>query len=246
MSLEPPTADTDPVDVDGTAVAPSLTTGAVRAQTGSRLTLTCRASGFPRPSVGWFHNATAITSSGRYSISQSTSTSRVTSTLVVTRTEQDDTGDYNCIANSGGSSGGSGVSVDVTGWSSTAICYMAVNISVFGVGVGVPRINRRPTEEPVYGRDSVTTTIGRIGIDVPSGQQLTVGCAATGNPQPAISWFDKDNSIIEDSGRVQVLGDGSLRVSNFERGDAGAYSCRATNSEGTDQEFIDVREAGKK
>ena len=82
-------------------------------------------------------------------------------------------------------------------------------------------------------------------IDVPSGHQLTVGCTATGNPRPTVSWLNNNNRpISESAGRVRVLGDGSLQIANFDSRDAGRYNCRASNSEGSDQEYINVREAG--
>ena len=123
---------------------------------------------------------------------------------------------------------------------------MHVNVFVLILEAGVPRINRRPADEPVYDRKSVDTAIGRADIDVPVDYQLTVACSATGDPQPIISWFDNSNSAIGNTGRIQVTADGSLRISNFESGDAGFYYCRALNSKGTDQEIIQVRQAGRK
>ena len=117
MSLEPPTNDADPVDVDGAVVAPSITTGAVRARTGSQFTLTCRSSGVPRPSITWLHNgAVILDDDDQYFIFESVSSDgTVSSTLTVRNAQQSDAGDFSCVGSSAGSSGAIGTSMDVAG-----------------------------------------------------------------------------------------------------------------------------------
>ncbi|XP_053507253.1 receptor-type tyrosine-protein phosphatase F isoform X2 [Ictalurus furcatus] len=63
----------------------------------------------------------------------------------------------------------------------------------------------------------------------------TMLCAASGNPDPEISWF-KDFlpvDINSSSGRIKQLRSGALQIENSEESDQGKYECVATNSAGT-------------
>nr|XP_057917438.1 receptor-type tyrosine-protein phosphatase F-like isoform X7 [Doryrhamphus excisus] len=60
-------------------------------------------------------------------------------------------------------------------------------------------------------------------------------CAASGNPDPEISWF-KDMlpvDISSSNGRIRQLHSGALQIENSEESDQGKYECVATNSAGT-------------
>ncbi|XP_058274564.1 receptor-type tyrosine-protein phosphatase F isoform X1 [Hemibagrus wyckioides] len=63
----------------------------------------------------------------------------------------------------------------------------------------------------------------------------TMLCAASGNPDPEISWF-KDFlpvDINSSNGRIKQLRSGALQIENSEELDQGKYECVATNSAGT-------------
>ncbi|GFT51976.1 neogenin [Nephila pilipes] len=70
-------------------------------------------------------------------------------------------------------------------------------------------------------------------VVVLKGSDLTLDCAANGNPKPRITWL-KDGSTIDladlDS-RFRIVGSGSLAIENVKEEDAGIYMCRAVNSE---------------
>ncbi|XP_062336829.1 receptor-type tyrosine-protein phosphatase F-like isoform X2 [Osmerus eperlanus] len=60
-------------------------------------------------------------------------------------------------------------------------------------------------------------------------------CAASGNPDPEISWF-KDFlpvDINSSNGRIKQLRSGALQIENSEEMDQGKYECVAMNSAGT-------------
>ncbi|CAG9573386.1 unnamed protein product [Danaus chrysippus] len=63
------------------------------------------------------------------------------------------------------------------------------------------------------------------------GASVTFDCAATGNPKPEIVWLNNGVAIdLNDlDSRFYLVGGGSLRVISSRAGDAGAYTCRATN-----------------
>ncbi|XP_035277747.1 receptor-type tyrosine-protein phosphatase F isoform X7 [Anguilla anguilla] len=63
----------------------------------------------------------------------------------------------------------------------------------------------------------------------------TMLCAASGNPDPEISWF-KDFlpvDISTSNGRIKQLRSGALQIENSEESDQGKYECVAMNSAGT-------------
>ncbi|XP_028832631.1 receptor-type tyrosine-protein phosphatase F-like isoform X4 [Denticeps clupeoides] len=63
----------------------------------------------------------------------------------------------------------------------------------------------------------------------------TLNCAASGNPDPDVSWF-KDFLPVDISGsngRIKLLRSGILQIENSEETDQGKYECVATNSAGT-------------
>ncbi|KAM8839207.1 receptor-type tyrosine-protein phosphatase F isoform 4-T7 [Synchiropus picturatus] len=63
----------------------------------------------------------------------------------------------------------------------------------------------------------------------------TMLCAASGNPDPEISWY-KDMlpvDINSSNGRIKQLRSGALQIENSEESDQGKYECVAMNSAGT-------------
>uniref|UniRef100_A0A1A7WDV9 protein-tyrosine-phosphatase n=1 Tax=Iconisemion striatum TaxID=60296 RepID=A0A1A7WDV9_9TELE len=118
---------------------------------------------------------------------------------------------------------------------------------------------RAPRDENYYecvarnseGEDAVTAKLDIIREDLlplgfPSidmGPQLkvvertktaTMLCAASGTPDPEISWF-KDFLPVDPSlsqGRIKQLRSGALQIENSEETDQGKYECVATNSQG--------------
>ncbi|XP_061653973.1 receptor-type tyrosine-protein phosphatase F-like isoform X13 [Phyllopteryx taeniolatus] len=63
----------------------------------------------------------------------------------------------------------------------------------------------------------------------------TMLCAASGNPDPEITWF-KDMLPVDigsSNGRIRQLHSGALQIENSEESDQGKYECIATNSAGT-------------
>ncbi|XP_075037786.1 receptor-type tyrosine-protein phosphatase F isoform X17 [Mixophyes fleayi] len=63
----------------------------------------------------------------------------------------------------------------------------------------------------------------------------TMLCAASGNPDPEISWY-KDFLPVDtatSNGRIKQLRSGALQIESSEESDQGKYECVATNSAGT-------------
>ncbi|XP_032420887.1 receptor-type tyrosine-protein phosphatase S isoform X7 [Xiphophorus hellerii] len=136
-----------------------------------------------------------------------------------------------------------------------------VTIEFDGGAGAVLRIQplRAPRDENVYecvarnsqGNNTTTAKLDIIREDVlPSGfpsidmgpqlkvvertKTTTMLCAASGTPDPDISWF-KDFLPVDPSlsqGRIKKLRSGALQIENSEETDQGKYECVANNSQG--------------
>uniref|UniRef100_A0A1A8E400 Neogenin 1 n=1 Tax=Nothobranchius kadleci TaxID=1051664 RepID=A0A1A8E400_NOTKA len=65
------------------------------------------------------------------------------------------------------------------------------------------------------------------------GASVLLPCVVTGFPSPRIRWLLGDKPLEESEGRVEVVGGGSLQISNIMEEDAGVYTCVAENSNTT-------------
>ncbi|NXC39900.1 CNTN6 protein, partial [Penelope pileata] len=63
------------------------------------------------------------------------------------------------------------------------------------------------------------------------GGEVTIGCKPSASPRAAISWR-KGSEVLSQNKRAVLLEDGSLRLYNITKSDAGLYTCIATNQFG--------------
>ncbi|KAM8894421.1 LOW QUALITY PROTEIN: neogenin 1a [Spinachia spinachia] len=70
----------------------------------------------------------------------------------------------------------------------------------------------------------VTKTLG-AGVLLP--------CLVTGFPAPRVRWLFGDKHLEESEGRVELLGGGSVQISNLTEDDAGVYTCTADSGNAT-------------
>ncbi|RUS91386.1 hypothetical protein EGW08_000816, partial [Elysia chlorotica] len=60
-------------------------------------------------------------------------------------------------------------------------------------------------------------------------------CRAQGNPAPSITWYDRDNQVIQDGGHYRLSKSGDLIIKNISWFDhMGVYTCEAKNDYGAD------------
>jgi len=66
-----------------------------------------------------------------------------------------------------------------------------------------------------------------------AGETVTLDCAASGRPRPTVSWLREGQTVdlAHLDTRFSLLAAGSLQIRDVRAEDAGAYQCRATNSE---------------
>jgi len=77
-----------------------------------------------------------------------------------------------------------------------------------------------------------------VDISVNRGEPATLNCAASGDPEPIISWFKDGEPLNLDEGdHTMLIPGGSLfflrTVQNSRTQDSGLYSCRAENRDGS-------------
>uniref|UniRef100_A0A8D2ZR19 Hemicentin-1 n=1 Tax=Scophthalmus maximus TaxID=52904 RepID=A0A8D2ZR19_SCOMX len=75
-------------------------------------------------------------------------------------------------------------------------------------------------------------------LSVIQGFQALLPCAAQGSPEPRVSW-EKDSAIVANlPGKFTVLRSGELIIERAEPGDAGVFTCVATNTVGSVRQDI--------
>ncbi|XP_019392157.1 PREDICTED: contactin-4 isoform X2 [Crocodylus porosus] len=81
------------------------------------------------------------------------------------------------------------------------------------------------------GPDFSKTLLKKVTL-VKAGGEVTIECKPKASPRPTYTW-KKGREILRENERITVLEDGSLRIVNVTKSDAGSYTCIATNHFGT-------------
>ena len=58
---------------------------------------------------------------------------------------------------------------------------------------------------------------------------LTIRCDTTGDPKPAITWYNEANEMLKNTSRIQILPGGALYFTRMRSRDRGEYRCIASN-----------------
>uniref|UniRef100_A0A8C0HRZ8 Contactin 4 n=1 Tax=Buteo japonicus TaxID=224669 RepID=A0A8C0HRZ8_9AVES len=83
-------------------------------------------------------------------------------------------------------------------------------------------------ELSVIGKFTFLNTLTLVKV----GGEVIIECKPKASPRPTYSW-KKGKDILKENERITVLDDGSLRIVNVTKSDAGSYTCVATNHFGT-------------
>ncbi|XP_043406938.1 contactin-4 isoform X4 [Chelonia mydas] len=81
------------------------------------------------------------------------------------------------------------------------------------------------------GPDFSKTLLKRLTL-VKVGGEVIIECKPKASPRPTYTW-KKGKEILRENERINIMDDGSLRIVNVTKADAGSYSCIATNHFGT-------------
>ncbi|KAL0859746.1 hypothetical protein ABMA27_010106 [Loxostege sticticalis] len=178
---------------------------------GSVLALTCEALGAPAPRVRWLKNAKPVYEHDSESTEQidsnPSSLARVSSTLLVTRTE--DTDEYTCIASSGKK-------------------VARASTLVYSTGTA-PDMTERSKLLPFAPHILVSY---KAFVDT-IGNNVILPCRAKGHPRPHMTWRDNNGTVVKKDNRMKVLKSGELVISSLRWSDMGEWTCHATNTFGT-------------
>ncbi|KAM9680322.1 contactin-4 isoform 3-T3 [Dama dama] len=81
------------------------------------------------------------------------------------------------------------------------------------------------------GPDFSRTLLKRVTL-VKVGGEVVIECKPKASPKPIYTW-KKGRDVLKENERITISEDGSLRIINVTKSDAGSYTCIATNHFGT-------------
>ncbi|KAF3837007.1 hypothetical protein F7725_004471 [Dissostichus mawsoni] len=178
----------------------------------------CQASGDPRPKIVWNKKGKKV-SNQRFEVIEFDDGSGSVLRIQPLRTPRDEA-IYECVASN--SVGETSATTRLTVLRGLSEPELISNVSLVSpedqLPPGFPTIDMGP-QLKVVERTRTATML----------------CAASGNPDPDISWF-KDFLPVNtttNNGRIKQLRSGALQIEQSEESDQGKYECVATNNDGT-------------
>ncbi|KAJ3595036.1 hypothetical protein NHX12_004341, partial [Muraenolepis orangiensis] len=199
----------------------------------------CQAGGDPKPRITWMKKGKKV-SSQRFEVIEFDDGSGSVLRIQPLRTHRDEA-IYECTATNG--AGEINTSAKLTVLEAAIAVRRLLAFRLYRVTGRMADVLRIYTSDPSSQRlQENQVPHGFPSIDM--GPQLkvvertrtaTMLCAASGNPDPEITWY-KDMlpvDINSSNGRIKQLRSGALQIENSEESDQGKYECVALNSAGT-------------
>ncbi|GFS96711.1 receptor-type tyrosine-protein phosphatase S [Nephila pilipes] len=206
------------------SVKPHPRDGLITVKEGETVTLKCNATGNPKPSITWKH-------AGRhYDNGDGT-------VFHITNAEIDDSGEYECTAdNSVGEPASAVITVEVGRHydNGDGTVFHITNAEIDDSGeyectadnsVGEPASAVITVEVVSAPKVYPDPKSGLVVVN--EGEPISIGCEATGDPTPVISWKKPGGDKA-----IKVREENKIVISEADRSHAGTYECIANNSLG--------------
>lgn len=195
---------------------------------GETARFTVHISGFPKPSVQWFHNGKIIKSSSVYKIIEE----KEEYTLIVTKVTTEYEGEYSCTASN-------------RFGKTTCTAYLEVKKpDVSQAEKWVEKMFKITGQPPTF-------SVQIQPVRCSEGGEVLFSYKASGDPAPDVKWF-KGAFQIQPSRNCIIIanpdGSGHVNMKNVKQEDSGLYTCKASNQFGEascSAELVVFRESHK-
>ncbi|GMT09123.1 hypothetical protein PFISCL1PPCAC_420 [Pristionchus fissidentatus] len=199
------------IEIPDGMTAPKFTTplADIKCKETEMLKMEVRISANPAPEITWYKDGRELIHSDRYRILYDDEEHRYSLTLLNGYAEE--SGQYRCVAK------------NAVGESESS-CWLKI---------------QEPEQRKAKKVDDAKAPKFRMQLpnprEVPEGGELTLVCAVTGTPIPAIRWTRDGKVIEEDEGRLIRSENGvcTLVMRQAKKADAGLYECHAENLNGS-------------
>lgn len=206
---------------------------------GDACTLECKVAGTPQLSTGWFKDGKELTSSQKYRITFLNNVS----TLKIMDTEKEDGGLYTFAVQNDVGKSSCTASVDVLGLLGTLSStfyknfFLAILCPLFHFFTHF--LSNHGFIIFSYADRIIPPSFTRKLKEIPCvlGSSALLECKVSGSPPISVAWFQNGIKLVSGEKHQMSFSDNLciLEVNSLSHSDTGTYTCKATNTAGSDE-----------